>query len=68
MLGLLFLASTHADPPLGIVPLSLFVNEVNFSGSWELALESEGRDNRIVLVPASSPVRSGYAWRLRRSP
>jgi hypothetical protein len=68
MLGLAFLLLVRSEDAVGQVPLHLFINEDNFSGSWELSANAAASDDRIVLVPSSFPSRSGYAWRLRKSP
>jgi hypothetical protein len=62
---LLLLSTALSD---GAVPFNLFVNDANFSGSWELSDNCPDLPDRIVLVESMSASRSGYAWRLRRTP
>jgi hypothetical protein len=62
------LCLAFSDGTVGSVPLNLYVNDENFSGSWELSSHSVGFGNRLFLIPADSPDRMGYAWRLRKSP
>ena len=66
-LGLIGLAAAAAKT-VGSVPRNLFVDNGDFSGSWELSTNSAYDDHRILLVPASSEDRFGYAWRLTRAP
>jgi hypothetical protein len=65
---LLLVVSIVADPLVGSVPRNLFVNNENFSGSWELSDISLDDTSRILLLPTSTGGQSGYAWRLKRSP
>jgi hypothetical protein len=68
MIGFAFLVLVRSEDAVGPVPPHLFINDDNFSGSWELSGNAAASDDRIVLVPSSSSSRSGYAWRLRKSP
>ena len=60
--------SVQVSTVIGSIPRNLFVNNENFSGSWELSMNTAYDENRIVFVPTSSSDRYGYAWRLARAP